>query len=92
MENVTVQMKSLIRSAPLIAAALLSAGALTACSHPNEHYNRGYNENRRWDRREELAYERWEMDRQLRHIEFARREAAEQRAYWIWRHDHPDRR
>jgi outer membrane biogenesis lipoprotein LolB len=80
---------SLLRRAPLVVAALLSASAVTACAHPNNTYE-SPRESNRWDRREDRAYRQWEAERRYRHIEYARRVAAEQRAYWEWRRYHRD--
>jgi hypothetical protein len=85
-----MRLKFLASAAPLLIAASVVAGSLTACApHRNEYYDSGYNDHHRWNDREEAAYVRWEQQQHMRHIEFDRRQAAEQNAYWAWRHQHP---
>jgi hypothetical protein len=85
-----MRLKFLLRRAPLMVAGILSTGALAACAHPRDIYDPAYNDTHRWNTREETAYRRWEGERSLQHAEYARRSADEQRAYWTWRHAHPD--
>ena len=80
----------LLRRAPLIAAAIMATGTLAACAHPVEYEDPVYTDRHRWDVREQRAYERWEAEQRYQHLEYERREAAEQRAYWTWRHNHPE--
>jgi hypothetical protein len=67
-----------------------SLATITGCMHPS-YYDSVYSDTHRWNSREEAAYRRWEAERQLQHAEFAVRREDEQREYWRWRHDHPDR-
>jgi hypothetical protein len=83
---------SVIRGVPLAAAMLVSAGFATACAPTRNVYDSSYNDNHRWDRREDAAYRRWEAEQHLRHIAYEQRVVDEQRAYWTWRHEHPDDR
>jgi hypothetical protein len=87
--QIIMRPKFLVARAPLVMAALLSGGALTACAHPSNTYDSRYEDQHRWNRREDAAYRRWEMERHYRHIDYQRRVAEEQRAYWYWRHQHP---
>lgn len=89
--QVIMRLKSLLCAGPLMAAALIAAGVATACAPTRNVYDSSYNDNHRWDRREDAAYRRWEAERHLRHIAYEQRALDEQRAYWAWRHDHPDR-
>lgn len=75
---------------PLVVTLLASTVAVAACAPHRNVYDSTYNDNHRWDRHEEAAYRRWEADRQLRDIEYQQRALAEQKAYWEWRHNHPD--
>ena len=74
---------------PIVVAGMLAAGSIAACSHPN-YYDTAYNDYHPWNRSEEFAYRRWETERQIAHVEYVRRSDQEQRAYWTWRHAHPD--
>lgn len=73
----------------LAVASVLGTASLAGCTHPR-YYDNVSNVNRTWNAREERAYRRWEAERNMRDIRFDRRVAAEQRAYWEWRRDHPD--
>jgi hypothetical protein len=88
----------LLRPAPLVTAAIVSMGSVAACSRNHDRYdpNTGYydtvnNDRHRWDTREDVAYRRWETQRNMQHADYPRRSADEQRAYWTWRHSNPDR-
>jgi hypothetical protein len=75
---------------PVLAlAAALAIGSVAACSHPYEYNDVAHGDHHRWDSREDAAYRRWEAERRIDHIEFDRRTAADQSAYWTWRHAHP---
>jgi hypothetical protein len=80
-----------IRRARLIAVAgVLATASLGACTHRNNIYDPTYNDTHRWNAREDAAYRRWEAERRLQHDEYSRRAVDQQRAYWTWRHQHPD--
>jgi hypothetical protein len=80
----------MLRRAPWLAATVIAGASFTGCAHPANYYDSARNDNHRWDRREDTAYRRWEAERRFDHMEFNRRSADEQRAYWAWRHEHPD--
>jgi hypothetical protein len=83
----------LARRAPTLlfgAVLTLSLGAIAGCMRPS-YYDSVYADTHRWDSREDAAYRRWEAERQLQHLEFQARRDEEQREFWRWRHDHPDR-
>ncbi len=71
--------------------AVASAASISGCARPLSFYDPVYADTHRWDSREDAAYRRWETERQLQHVEFQQRKEAEQRDFWRWRHDHPDR-
>jgi len=70
-------------------AAVLAIGSIAACGRPNEYNDVAFGDRHRWDSREDAAYRRWEAERRIEHVEFDRRAAADQSAYWSWRHAHP---
>ena len=67
-----------------------SAATVAACAR-SSYYDPVFADRHRWDSREEASYRRWEAERQLQHVEFNARRDEEQREFWRWRHDHPDR-
>jgi hypothetical protein len=79
----------MFRSMPLILATVLATGSIAACGRPVEYGDAVFGDRHRWDSREDEAYRRWEGERRFDHVEFARRPAADQSAYWTWRHAHP---
>ncbi len=87
-----IRMTSLIHGVPLAAAMLVSAGFTMACSPTRNVYDSSYHDSHRWDRREDVAYRQWEAEQHLRHLAYEQRQIDEQRAYWAWRHAHPDDR
>jgi hypothetical protein len=82
--------KFLIARLPIALAGMLAVGSIAACSRNRDVYDPASSTYHRWNSREDAAYRRWETDRQMTHLEYSRRAADEQRAYWTWRHDHPD--
>ena len=84
-----MQLRFSARLAALAVVGVMSTTVLGACSHPR-YYDNVSNVNRPWNAREERAYRRWEAERNMQHVRFERRAAAEQRAYWEWRRNHPD--
>jgi hypothetical protein len=84
-----MQLKSYLRRAPWLVAAVVASASITACAHPTNYRDDVHNDNHRWDRREDTAYRRWETERHVQHTDFNRRGAEDQRAYWAWRHEHP---
>lgn len=86
-----MRLKFLASAVPLAVAAALAAGSLAGCApHRNDYYDSVNNDHHRWNNREDAAYRRWEAERHMDHIDFDRRPAADQNAYWSWRHQHPD--
>jgi hypothetical protein len=81
------------RSLPALAFGVISAASAVSssgCARAS-FYDPVYLDTHRWDSREEATYRRWEAERQLQHVEFKNRHDDEQREFWRWRHDHPDR-
>ncbi len=82
-----------LRSLPAFVIGAASAGSvasISACAG-RSYFDPVYSDTHRWDSREDVAYRRWEAERQFQHVEFATRHEDQQRDYWRWRHDHPDR-
>ena len=55
------------------------------------YYDRDYKDYHRWDRREDDRYRHWGSERHEVYRPFYRLDRAQQRAYWRYRHEHPDR-
>ena len=83
---------SLVLSAAIIAPPVVvsSAKAQDAEVHIRV-YDRDHKDYHDWDEREDRAYRHYLADRRRDYIEFKRLNRREQREYWNWRHEHPDR-
>lgn len=80
-------------SALLLSAALLAPVVVPVplkADPPHRYYDRDRRDWHEWNEREDHAYRRYLEERRLKYHEWARAKRAEQRAYWRWRHGHPD--
>jgi hypothetical protein len=67
-------------------ATALSATAVTGCASGGLVYDNYGHDYHRWNPGEDRFYRRWETGTHRSHMDFQRRSAGEQRAYWGWRH------
>ena len=77
--------------------ALLAVGLLTNCAGGRvavgyRYYDPGYSDYHVWNDGEGIYYNQWLIETRRPHRDFRRLRRNEQRAYWQWRHNHPDRR
>jgi hypothetical protein len=70
----------------LSATALASASAMTGCASGGLYYDSNRGDYHRWNRGEDGYYRQWESQTHRGHTSFQRRSAADQNAYWGWRH------
>ena len=56
----------------------------------NRVYDRAHNDYHNWDDREDHSYRVYLTERHREYHPFAELREKEQRAYWNWRHSHPD--
>ena len=77
-------MRSLFRKAApfILAVALVSPLFTTGCAVHARVYDT-------YGPGEDVYYAQWEHETHRDHVEYARRNAADQKAYWKWRHNHP---
>lgn len=73
-------------SSMALAIALLSPLVITGCG--GRVYDVDHRDYHRWNRGESDYYVRWEGETHRDHVDFGKRPAADQNAYWAWRHDH----
>ena len=83
-----MQLSRTIRSLVFLGITATSTVAISACSHPQQYYNPYTGQYVTWNSDEDGYYRRWETERSMAHVEYQRRAAAEQRAYWDWRRNH----
>jgi hypothetical protein len=75
-------MRSMFRNfAPILLAAAIALPALTTgCAVHARVYGPG----------EDVYYSQWEHETHREHRDYERRNAADQKEYWKWRHNHED--
>ena len=55
------------------------------------YYDRDYRDYHRWNNYEDRRYRSWGTERHEGYRPFYKLRRAQQRAYWKYRHEHPDR-
>ena len=70
----------------LLLAAISSPALLSGCSGHVTYYDSAYGDSHPWNHDEVVYYGRWESETHRDHVEFKSRPAADQAAYWQWRH------
>ena len=70
----------------LSATVLAPVSAITACAGGGTTYDPYRYDYRRWNHDEDRFYQEWEIETHRHHLDFNRRSAGDQRAYWSWRH------
>jgi hypothetical protein len=85
--RITMRFRSRAFSAVLLAAAISAPALVTGCSARVRVYDPYYHDYHYWNG-EVVYYNQWEHDTHRDHVEFASRSAADQKAYWDWRHSH----
>ena len=77
----------------LMLGAVLATPVVVRADQHDEHryYDAEHKDYHEWNEAEERAYHHWLVDvEHRRYHEWAKATAAEQRAYWHWRHEHQD--
>jgi len=80
----------LIMSALFVGAALITPVAVRADDHPKRYYDREGRDYHTWNGQEDRAYRVYLGEQHRDYREFGRTNAAQQREYFRWRHEHPD--
>jgi hypothetical protein len=75
----------------LLAATIIGPVVIAGCAARVRYYDADYRDYHRWDAREDRAYHRYWDERRERYRDWKELNEKEQRDYWRWRHDHPDR-
>ena len=75
----------------LIPAQLLSQYGYTPNrEHDRRYYDRDHRDYHEWNERETRAWRRYWVERRRREIAWERANERQRRAYWRWRHEHPE--
>ncbi len=78
-------------------AGLASQVVITSCAARvgvgYRVYDPYYHDSHRWDDHETVYYNQWVVETHRHaHKDFRKLNRDEQKEYWTWRHNHPDRR
>lgn len=74
--------------APLLFSAALATSLFTAGCAVHARVYDGYNgDYHRWNGHEVVYYNQWEHSTHRDHVDFEKRNQADQKAYWQWRHN-----
>jgi hypothetical protein len=71
---------------PLMIAALFTAPVAVSACAGHRTYDPYYGDYHRWNGTENGFYTQWEGETHRAHLDFGRRPAEEQHAYFDWRH------
>lgn len=80
-----------------LAAAIVAPAATVAEAKAQEAgvqvriYDRDHRDYHNWDDHEDRAYRRYLSEHRREYIEYNSQNNRDQRNYWKWRHNHPDR-
>jgi hypothetical protein len=89
-----VYRKTLIISSLFLSAAFVTPLAITANAAPQSVsvrvYDRDHKDYHNWDDRESRSYETFRGEHPKYNATYRRARRKQQRAYWNWRHEHPD--
>ena len=80
----------------LLAGAIFAPTAVMATPRPQEGvqvriYDRDHRDYHNWDDREDHAYRGYLVERHQTYRAYNDQRGRDQRNYWKWRHNHPDR-
>ena len=87
--------KGLFIAALFLTAALVAPLASKVSATPQvtvRFYDRDHKDYHNWDENEGRYYETYRHDHRGYSVEFKHTTREQQRAYWRWRHEHPDQR
>jgi hypothetical protein len=97
MHRMHMYLGSLLLGVALIAPVGLQAGnsfrddsRQDARERERRYYDRDYRDYHRWDNREDRRHRSWGSEKHVAYRPFYRLHRAQQRAYWKFRHEHPD--
>jgi hypothetical protein len=82
-------MRSMVRNfAPLLLGGVLASPiCMTGCAVHARVYDPYYHDYHAWNG-EVVYYNQWEHDSHRSHVEFDKRNEADKKDYWDWRHSH----
>ncbi len=75
----------------VLGAAILTPLLTTGCARPARYYDEDHSDYHAWNDGETQAYKGYLNERHRDYRDFNRLNRDEQKDYWKWRHEHPDR-
>jgi hypothetical protein len=82
-------MRSLHGKLSTLFLGTVMVASLTGCAVHAGYYDPYYHDYHRWNG-ETVYYNQWEHDTHRNHEDFKKRNDADKKAYWDWRHSHDD--
>jgi len=82
---------ALLRTVLMTPVATVPTALEAADDQPRRYHDKEHNDDHEWNEREDRAYQKWLEEKRHAKREFAKLKAKEQKEYWKWRHEHPDR-
>jgi hypothetical protein len=82
-------MRSSWRSFAVVSLALALGGPVlnSGCAEHPRYYDPYYSDYHTWNSGEVVYYNRWEHDTHRDHVDFAKRNDADRKEYYTWRHN-----
>jgi hypothetical protein len=69
-----------------LAMGLSAAVVIGGCEGQVRYYDAGYNDYHTWNHGEVVYYNNWEHETHRDHVDFAKRNDADKKEYFAWRH------
>jgi ribulose kinase len=82
---------ALLGAALMATVATVPTALKAADDHPTRYHDKEHHDDHEWNDREDRAYQKWLEGKHHVKRDFAKLKAKEQREYWKWRHEHPDK-
>jgi hypothetical protein len=82
-------MRSVSRNFAVAVLAIALAGPvfIAGCEGEVRYYDADYHDYHRWNHGEVVYYSNWEHETHREHVDFAKRNDAEKKEYFAWRHN-----
>jgi hypothetical protein len=71
----------------LLTLALGGPAFIAGCAEHTRYYDPYYSDYHTWNGGEVVSYNRWEHETHRDHVDFAKRNDADKKEYYTWRHN-----
>src|SRR5580658_5971129 len=88
-EREELLMRNVSRNFAVVVLAVALAGPvlIAGCNGEVRYYDAGYGDYHTWNHGEVVYYNNWEHETHREHVDFAKRNDAEKKEYYTWRHN-----